>query len=259
MLRVFDQRARRIEALPGHRGPIRAVSFSRSGALAATGGADHLVRVWDAVEWRQLAILQKHTDWVRAVCFLDDDALASASDDGSVLIWDLTKQVFEALPRDEKDFVHCLAVDPGNAQTLVCGSQDGHIEFWDVPSLTKLKSWRISESVRAIALSNEQDRMMAAGFGGEIHVWNLRTGEEISRYTEHDGWVRGLVFTDASGSIAASCGADGCARLWEVEPALTRRVLRPKRPYEGMIITQATGLDTGTVEKLYALGAKVNG
>jgi WD40 repeat protein len=259
MLRIFDRNGQRIGLFPAHRGPIRAVNFSRSGSLAATGGADHLVRIWDARTWTPLAILEKHTDWVRAVSFLDDNVVASASDDGSVLIWDLNALTSVELPREPKDLVHCLAVDVHRTQRLVCGSEGGHVEAWDVESLTKVMSWKITGSARSLAVSAEGDRVMAGGFGGEIHVWNLHTGQAISRYAEHEGWVRSLVFMDSNGSSAASCSADGCARLWDVDSGATRRTLRPNRPYEGMIISQAVGLDVGTMEKLSTLGARMGG
>ena len=256
-LRIFDQNARKLEALPAHRGPLRAVGFSPSGALAATGGADHIVRVWDARAWTQLAILQKHTDWVRAVAFLDDDVLASASDDGSVLIWSVNDRTCVGLPRTPRDLVHCLvSVDARDDQWLVCGSEGGHVEIWDLRTLTKVLSWRIPGSVRALAVSSQRDRIMAGGFGGEIHVWNLHTGEAVARYVEHTGWVRALVFMDENGSTVASCGSDGCARLWDVDSGVTRQILRPQRPYEGMTIVRAAGLDVGTIEKLQTLGAK---
>ena len=63
---------------------------------------------------------------------------------------------------------------------------------------------------------------------------------------------------DESGATAASCGTDGCARLWEVDSGVTRQILRPNRPYEGMTISETVDLDVGTVEKLYALGAKMS-
>ncbi len=73
--------------------PQTAAAFSADGRYIATGGADRLVRVWDAASGKELGNLFGHTMTVMAVAFLDDRHIVSASLDGTVRIWDFEKEM----------------------------------------------------------------------------------------------------------------------------------------------------------------------
>ncbi|GBG70675.1 hypothetical protein CBR_g7976 [Chara braunii] len=67
------------------------VAIRPDGRIAATGGWDHRVRVYDYKHRKLLAILKYHTSTVSAVAFCpyQTGLLASASDDATVAIWDI--------------------------------------------------------------------------------------------------------------------------------------------------------------------------
>ncbi|MEZ7128381.1 TIR domain-containing protein [Nonomuraea sp. AD125B] len=75
--------------LGGDGGRWWGVAFDAAGARLATCGDDKLVRVWDAATGRQLHVLAGHTRRVWSVAFspAGDDLLASAGDDGVVILW----------------------------------------------------------------------------------------------------------------------------------------------------------------------------
>lgn len=53
----------------------------------------------------------------------------------------------------------------------------------------------------------------------------------------------------------ASGSTDGTIRLWDLETGQTLKLLRPKRPYEGMNISDVKGLTAAQKDALIALGA----
>jgi WD40 repeat protein len=52
-----------------------------------------------------------------------------------------------------------------------------------------------------------------------------------------------------------SSGADGTIRQWEVQTGTCLATMKPLRPYEGIDITGATGLNKAQKSALMALGA----
>jgi WD40 repeat protein len=72
-----------------HQGAVHSCSLSRGGGLVATGGADGLLRLWDAHSGEHLQTFHGHQGPVRT-CALSSDGrrLASGAEDGSVRIWD---------------------------------------------------------------------------------------------------------------------------------------------------------------------------
>ena len=69
---------------------VRAVAFSPDGSTLATGGYDHILRLWDVATGRERAAFHGHTDRIESVSFSPDgQVIASGALDG-VRLWDVT-------------------------------------------------------------------------------------------------------------------------------------------------------------------------
>jgi WD40 repeat protein/tRNA A-37 threonylcarbamoyl transferase component Bud32 len=78
-----------VRTLRGHAGAVRGLVFGPGGRLASVGD-DRAVRLWNTAG-QELLALRGHTDILRAVVFSRDGTrLVSASDDGTVKVWDGT-------------------------------------------------------------------------------------------------------------------------------------------------------------------------
>ncbi len=72
--------------------PMTCVCFSGDGTLLATGGADRVVRLWEAKTGKMVRQFEGHRRTVTAVCFSPDGKrLGSASLDRTIRIWQLDK------------------------------------------------------------------------------------------------------------------------------------------------------------------------
>ena len=74
--------------VPGKPTVITAVALAAGGKLLASGGDDHLVRIWNTQTGELTQTLKGHADWVRSLSFNPDHTLlASAGDDHQLVVW----------------------------------------------------------------------------------------------------------------------------------------------------------------------------
>jgi WD40 repeat protein len=88
--RVWDAATGELtRTMRGHAGAVRGLAYSPKGQLVSVGD-DKAVRLWDPAG-QELLALRGHTGPLRAVAFSPDGhRLASASDDGTIKVWDGT-------------------------------------------------------------------------------------------------------------------------------------------------------------------------
>lgn len=69
-------------------------------------------------------------------------------------------------------------------------------------------------SVLSIALSPKGDRLAAGDMKGQVHLWDLETGQKLLSLNAHQNWVKSVTFSP-SGARLASAGFDGVVQLWD--------------------------------------------
>ena len=81
--------------MPGHKGMVNAVAFSKDGKMLASVGEDGDVQVWDPASGRLMRRLGKHNKAARALAFAPDGkTLASVGDDDQLQLWDVSPRIF---------------------------------------------------------------------------------------------------------------------------------------------------------------------
>ncbi|MCS7238045.1 MAG: WD40 repeat domain-containing protein [Thermoguttaceae bacterium] len=201
---------------------LSAVAIDPSGSFLATGGDDHLVRIWDAHSLKLLARLEGHTDWVNAVAFVrGSNRLVTAGQDGRVMLWDLAQ-----LSRSGwlgggtvvcrlDDAVRSLAISP-DGQLVAVGTFAGVIGVYSVNSLQAVRSLAgSSPDVRALSFSPDGQLLLAGGRDGRLRKWSTASWQVEGDLVGHRGRIRAIAFSP-DGRQLASAGEDRQVLLWNV-------------------------------------------
>jgi WD40 repeat protein len=122
-------------ATSAREGEVRAVAFAPDSRRLAGGTRYGMVRVWDIVQGKVLAILKGHPGDAWAVAFAPDGkTLAVGAGDwdrpGEVRLWDSGNwQKYRSLPHTGE--VLCVAFSP-DGRFLAAGSWDRTVKVWDL-------------------------------------------------------------------------------------------------------------------------------
>jgi WD40 repeat protein len=235
---LFDLTNGKLQARwPGHGDFVRAVAFSPDGRLLASTGADGRIRLREIDTGKERWSLRAHFGAATSLVFSPDGTmLASAGKDRTARLWEVRSGRLLRTLAGHGDGVEGVAFSP-DGKVLATAGHDRTVRLWDVAS-----GWQLS------ALTGHTDRVLSVAFhpGGKllasgaadrtVRLWDVPTGKLRQVLNGHAGEVVKVAWR-ADGRVLASCGgADGTARLWEVDGDSSRsQVFGLFRPGSGWV------------------------
>ena len=243
-----------LRAEQAHGKSITAVGFSPDGKLAATGGADHLVRLWSGAEATSTAEAIDCSDEVRALAFSPDgQSLAIATRSGKVHFWEIHQRRLSRLILDHAQSVLSIAYSH-DGKTLISGDNKGRLAFWDTATGRKLPLViRNDKPLVAVAFSPDDRSVLSGTYEGKIQFWDARTGTARGPAAAHKGLLTAALSPD--GRWVATGGNDDLARIWDA--ANLEKCLH-ELPHKELVQTLAFSPDgqtllTGCTDKIARL------
>jgi WD40 repeat protein len=250
-----------ITTLKGHRSWIWSVAFSPDGQTLVTSSHDRTNQLWNLQSNQPEKTLPGYTDWIRNIVFSPNgQALVSRINEDKILLWDAhTGESLQTLS-GHRDQVWFVTFSPDGSM-LASGSADQTIKLWDVNTGTCVKTLVGHTShVWSVAFSPNGQQLVSGGSDRTVRLWDVTTGTlqyprtVQHQLSDHSRPVRSVAF-NAAGTLVASGSEDETVKLWEVRTGICVQTLRSDRPYEGINITDVTGITAAQKATLKALGA----
>lgn len=236
-----------VDALHAYSNRLYSIDFSLDGHTLASGGTDGVVRLWDLRSTqstpstpsagqalstlslskgeglntsardagRVVQTLQGHTGWVRSVATSPrGETLASASDDGTIRLWDMGGHLLTSL-LGHSDRVESIAFNP-DARLLVSASTDATLRVWDVRSGKSLHVLKGHDARIYVCDFSPDGRLVASGSADRtVRVWDAHTGEALLVLCGHTNGVKCVAFSP-DGRLLASGGFDHTVHFWDL-------------------------------------------
>ena len=243
-----------LKTLHGHLSWVWAIAFHPKGKHIASASYDHTIKLWDIDTGDCLHTLKEHTSSVLSLAFSPDGHwLASGGYEQTIKLWQpKTGQCLQTL-QAHLNRVWAIAFSP-NSQYLATGGDDRTVKLWSVATGQCIRTFEGHTSqVLSLLFDADGIRLMSSSADKTIRVWNMTTGDCIAILQQHQHWVWSLT-QDLNHGILLSSGQDETIKAWNLETTACLKTLRCLRPYEGTMITGATGLTKAQRVTLQALG-----
>jgi WD40 repeat protein len=169
-----------------------------------------------AMPFRKSLFTLKHQGQVNKVVFSPDGhKLLSASDDGTVKVWDANTSQLLLVVKNNKGGALSAVFSPDGHKVLSSYS-DSTVKLWDANSGNLLLSLEKHQwGVNSVAFSPDGHKVLSASSDGTAKVWDANSGKLLLSLKGHGSSVRSAVFSP-NGRKILTASWDNTAKIWDM-------------------------------------------
>jgi WD40 repeat protein len=186
---------------------------------------------------RSFAGRLQHDRPVHAAAFSPDGAsLATAGENGRIVIWDVARRAERFRPTGHTSGVRSIAYSPGGA-TFVSGGADGSVILWEASTGEEIRRLPGHDgAVDGVAFTPDGRTLATIGADHRIVLWSVGDGARLAELTGHGGRAAEVAFTP-DGRWLVSAGDDGAVVVWDLATRSRLRTLDAGQPLHSVAVS----------------------
>ena len=220
-----------LETFQDHGNPISQMALSPHGEILVSGTLDGQVTLTNVSTRQSWKVSMGNQQEISSLSFHPAGQLFASNNaiSSTIRFWDTQNGKCVKVLQCDDDIVTSIAFSP-DGNTLVSGSSDQKIIFWDVTSGNRLRTlggyinhiytltWKPNKK------DGKQQLIASSGTSSSIRIWDANKGCLETTIQGHQSWIP-MIAWSPDGNILASASFDRTIRLWNPDNGQCLQVL----------------------------------
>lgn len=201
-------------------GETSSLAFLPGDAYLASGCRNGIIRLWNIVTGMQIQTFEGHSLDINCLSASQSKPqLVSASDDGTVRVWDTEKAkcLFTLKSHYRVLSVAFLA----DETRLIAGTQDGHFQLWDITTGAEIWSYRLSSYKEGIVMSSDGKWLAAPSIYENVAIFDVTHLDTMKfddpAFTLKTGVINSISLSPDGKHLVSCSSSTGVVSWWDVQ------------------------------------------
>ncbi|EEB20232.1 conserved hypothetical protein [Pediculus humanus corporis] len=209
-------------AAKNHTGHITCLCISRDGTIAATGGTDSLVNIWQMNSHELQYTMEGHLSSVTSVALAANGLFAvSGSEDHTARVWGLTLGLVVSVFRGHQTTVTIVSVMLDSRRVISC-DRGGTVFIWLADDATHLQTIT-GTAGKSLQVSSNMKYAVCAQNENSLRIWSLIRDDE-KYVVNHSDEISCFVITMDS-TMVITGSKDQSLKVWQLAGGKLTQVL----------------------------------
>lgn len=221
------------KTIGGHEGQVWALAFSADGRLLASGDRQGNLKVWDLMLHRVVQIINTGDSAIWSVEFAGDDLYVAT--DVSMMVYSVADGRLLKSWYDSASPITRLIMSSDKSRAITTYA-NGEVVIEDVSDTAvvgKNRVIKVGDDLLWSAALNKDETLLAVASSDEtVSLFDLDTGERLSKLTGHRGGATNAAFLDDGTTLVVS-DRQGSIHWWDIRTG--RRLAAPWRGHKKAI------------------------